>query len=176
MKIPISFILILALIPAAKAQEIYAAKGPGSYVSVGATFSGFDSAYGQQHLGGATVFVDANLYRRFGVEAEARTLNLHTQESLRQSTYLLGPRFSSHGGLIRPYVALLAGRGTMRFPFDYAQGSYFVVQPGTGLDVQAGHSRVTVRVFDFEYQYWQGFTFGPMHPYGISSGISVRVR
>lgn len=156
------------------AQDIPAAKGPGSAITLGATLSGFHSDYGQRTLDGGTLYLDANLYRRIGVEAEARTLSLHSDDGLRQSTYLVGPRFSGTRRTLRPYTKLLAGRGTFQFPYGYAHGSYFVVAAGTGLDWHLNRS-VTFRVVDFEYQRWPQFTFGQLRPYGISTGLSLRL-
>jgi hypothetical protein len=157
------------------AQAKYAGYGPGSYVSVGVTASGFESDYGQRLLGGASVFLDANIYRRIGVEVEARQSRFHTDEDLRESTYLVGPKISTHGRTWRPYAKLLVGRGEFNFPFDYATGSSVVVAPGAGLDWRVAHSRVMVRIIDFEYQDWPQFTYGAIHPYGASAGVSFRV-
>jgi len=157
------------------AQALYAGEGPGSYISVGATFSAYESDYGQRLLGGGTLFVDANLYRRIGVEAEARMLRFHSDEDLRESTYMIGPKISTHGRNIRPYGKFLFGRSELNFPFNYAQGSYFAMAPGAGLDWRIGRGRILIRVLDFEYEFWPQFTYGALHPYGVSSGISVRV-
>jgi hypothetical protein len=158
-----------------RAQAIYTADGPGTYVSVGVTASGFESDYGKRLLGGASVFIDANLYRRIGVEIEARQSRFHTDEDLRESTYLAGPKISTHGRTWRPYGKLLVGRGEFNFPFNYASGSYFVIAPGAGLDWRVRNSRWMVRLVDFEYQEWPQFSFGSIHPYGASAGISFRV-
>lgn len=167
--------LLLCGVPAAIGQAIYTAHGPGTYVAVGATFSGFDADYGQRKLGGEAIFLDAHLYRRIGVEAEVRQLNLHTNEGVRERTYLVGPKLSALSRRYRPYAKLLAGRGELDFPFGYAHGSYFVVAPAAGIDVRIRQSRVLVRLIDFEYQIWPQFTFGQLHPYGLSTGLSVRV-
>jgi hypothetical protein len=157
------------------AQAKYAGNGPGSYVSIGVTASGFESDYGQRLLGGASVFVDANIYRRIGVEAEARQSRFHSDEDLRESTYLIGPKISSHGRTWRPYGKLLLGRGEFNFPFNYAKGSYFVIAPGAGLDWRVRNSRLVVRLIDIEYQDWPQFSFGAIHPYGASTGLSIRI-
>jgi hypothetical protein len=166
---------IALLPPSAGAQAIYAANGPGSYASLGGTVSMYASDYGQRRLGGATVYVDANVYRRIGVEAEFRTLRLHTDSSMRETTWLVGPKISMRGRSLRTYAQLLVGRGQFNFPFSYAKGSYFVVAPGVGVDWSVPQSRLMVRLIDFEYQDWPQFTFGAMHPYGISAGVSIRL-
>jgi hypothetical protein len=159
----------------ASAQAVPTATGPGSFVSVGLAASGFQQDYGQHYIGGETLFVDANLFRRIGVEAEVRRLNFNTSEDVKENTYLVGPRITAFRRNLRPYIKLLAGRGTFDFPFHYATGSYFVVAPAAGLDWHLGDSRFTVRVADFEYQIWPQFSFGQLHPYGLSTGISIDV-
>ena len=156
-------------------QDVAAAIGPGTYVQVGGSASIFQADYGQRYLGGNTAFIDAHLYRRIGLEAEARFLRLHEDEGAHQTTYLVGPRISIYPRTVRPYVKVLAGRGLFTFPFLYARGSYFVWAPGGGLDYRVRHGRMTIRVVDFEYQFWPQFTFGALHPYGVSSGVAFRV-
>jgi hypothetical protein len=163
----------LAFAPSeARAQATPTAIGPGSYISLGVAASGFQQDYGHRYIGGETLFVDANLYRRVGVEFEARRLNFHTSEDVKENTYLAGVKISTHPRNLRPYVKLLAGRGTLDFPFHYATGSYFVVAPAAGLDWHLGASRFAVRVVDFQYQIWPQFSYGELHPYGLTSGIS----
>ena len=168
--------LLLCLAPMrATAQAEPTAYGPGSFIQVGGTGSLFQADYGQRHLGGESVFVDAHLYRRIGLEAEARSLTINEDEDVHERTYLAGPRFSIFPGKFRPYAKVLIGRGTMYFPYHYAVGSYFVIAPGGGIDWRVGHGRLTVRVFDIEFQQWPSFTYGPLKPYGVSSGIALRI-
>lgn len=161
--------------PEAAAQAVYTATGPGSFISVGVAVSGFQQDYGTHYVGGETVFVDANLYRRIGIEAEVRRLNYRTIEDVKENTYLVGPRYTGLGHNLRPYAKFLIGRGTLDFPYHYAVGTYFVMAPAAGLDWHLGNSRFTVRVADFQYQIWPQFTYGELHPYGITSGISFDV-
>ncbi len=71
-------------------------------------------------------------------------------------------------------MKLLVGNGNFYFPYNYAKGSYFVLAPGAGIDMQVGHSKFILRLIDVEYQDWPQFSFGPMHSYGVSTGISYR--
>ena len=158
-----------------RGQAAYTANGPGSYVSLGATASGYQSDYGHLLLGGTSVFLDVNLYRRIGFEAEVRSSRLHSDDDIRESTYLAGPRVSAFGRTWRPYAKLLVGRGDFNFPSNYAHGSYFVAGPGLGLDWRLRNNRVIVRVVDFEYQDWPKFSYGSIRPYGTSAGFSVRL-
>ncbi len=159
----------------AGAQAAYTATGPGTYASVGVTFSGYQQDYGKHYVGGITLFANANLTRRLGVEAEFRDLAAHTEEDVKERTYLAGVRYAVLPHTWRPYVKLLAGRGELDFPFHYAKGSYFVVAPGAGVDLRIPNSRFILRAVDAEYQLWPQFTFGELHPYGISTGISYQV-
>lgn len=172
--------LVIALAIASGAslygQASPTATGPGSYIAVGATYSYFQFPYGKQSSGGYTIFGDANLTRALGLEAEYRRVDLGTAEQTRFSNLLIGPRyaFTLHHH-ISPYLRLLVGRGTFDFPYTYAQGSYFTIAPGAGVDLQLRESRVSLRLIDFEYQTWPDFTYGAAHPYGVSAGLKFRV-
>ena len=162
---------------AGQAQASYAGTGPGSYISLGVTASGFYSGeYGKIHIAGGAVFLNANLYRKIGVEAEARELNLHSNEGLHETNYLIGPKLSAKGRSFRPYAKFLAGRGDFRFPFGYGYGRYFMIAPGAGIDYRFHQGKIILRAVDFEYQIYPDFTpFGTLHPYGLSSGVSFRI-
>jgi hypothetical protein len=171
-----ALLLLAALLlgaPAIHAQALPTATGPGAYVDVGGTYSDFRSDYGQQTISGASVYVDTNLFWRYGIETEARRI-VYPNFGERQSTLLAGPRWSLRPRTFVPYVKLLAGGGRFDFPYGYGYGTYFVAAPGAGLDLRLGQ-KVRVRLIDFEYQIWPGFTFGSIHPYGVSAGISFEL-
>jgi len=161
------------------AQDRPTVSGPGGYVAVGGGASMFQADYGQRHLGGAMAFTDTNLTWRYGVESELRYLRYNTDEDVTETNYFIGPRVSLDPGFrlgrVRPYAKLLVGAGKMNFPFHYATGTFFTVAPGGGVDVIL-NDRVSVRVIDLEYQSWTSFNFGPMHPYGLSAGLSFRLN
>lgn len=159
----------------AHAQALPAASGPGLFTSVGGSVSAFQVDYGKRVDYGYSFFVDLHSFGRFGLEAEFRTLPYHTDEEVKQTTYLIGPHaYLFKRGAFRPYAKFLVGDAQMRFPFGYANGSYFVMAPGAGLDLHVLPA-VDLRVFDLEYQSWPQFTYGNLHPYGISAGIKIRV-
>jgi hypothetical protein len=175
-----AIVLAIALLAAvaprqAAAQAEPTARGPGSYTQIGVTGSLYETDYGKHLLGGVSGFVDANLYRRTGVEAEARLSRFNQSEGTHNSTYLVGPRVTLLRENLRPYAKLLVGRGVFYFPFGYAKGTYFVVAPGFGVDWRVARGKLTIRLIDVEFQRWPGFTFGEIKPYGISSGIALRV-
>jgi hypothetical protein len=168
-------LLALTICAAAYAQDLPTAKGPGSYLALGGTVSAFNSDYGKTTLAGASGYVDANVYKRVGIEAEARTLRFHSDDGMLQTTYLAGPRLSQDFHSLRVYTKVMAGRGTFEFPYGYARGSYFATAAGAGLDWRLKRSRLIVRIIDFEYQRWPQFTFGDLKPYGFSTGLSLRI-
>ena len=170
-----TLVLLAASTGIARAQAIYTADGPGSYTAVGGTYSLYQSGYGQAHASGASAFIDAHLYRRIGLEVKANWLSLPTDNGTRERTYLVGPKLALKGRTIRPYARILAGRGEFDFPFGYAKGSYLVLAPGGGLDWRVHNSRLILRLIDVEYQVWHSFSYGSLHPYGISTGLSIRV-
>lgn len=159
----------------AAAQAVPTATGPGGRLSLGVAASGFQADFGKRHIGGAAVYVDANLTMHLGIEAEARRLQYHEEAGIRQTTYLAGPRLTLRPHAFSPYAKLLVGIGQFHFPYGYADGRYFVVAPGAGIDYRLRGGGIKLRLIDFEYQDWPQFTFGQLHPYGLSAGISLRL-
>ena len=134
----------------------------------------FRSSYGERTLGGAHLFVDFQPHWRFGVETEARYLSLHSSEGVTERNYLAGPRVLLRSGQWQPYAKFLIGDGHIEMPFRYGHGDFLALVPGVGLDLQV-NDYLSVRAIDVECQLWQAFPFGSMSPYGINSGISVRL-
>ena len=66
--------LVLLAAMGAGAQALPTATGPGSLTTVGLSGSGFASPYGQRTVAGAAAYLDANLYRNYGVELEGAAL------------------------------------------------------------------------------------------------------
>jgi hypothetical protein len=148
-------------------------------IAVGGAFPAYRLNYGDRLLMGASVYIDANYTYHYGIEAEGRWLWLHQRDSVRASTYLIGPRYSFHGiggerKSFRPYVKFEVGVARFRYPYRYASGDYFVVAPGGGVDYRL-NSRVRLRMVDLEYQSWPQFTYGTLSSFGVSSGLRVRL-
>jgi opacity protein-like surface antigen len=158
------------------AQAAPAGIGPGSYTDLGVTGSLFNINYSQRYVEGGSVYLNANLYRKWGAEVQYQTLRYNERGGMRQTTYLAGPRYSfrrNSKGFI-PWADLTAGRGEFDFPYGYAKGVYFVYAPGAGVDFSLTQS-IKLRLVSIQYQKWPQFTFGDLHPYGISAGASVRI-
>jgi hypothetical protein len=160
-------------------QALPTAAGPGAYLAGGVSFSRFQADYGENYLEGITGYVDANLTWRYGIEGEARYLVYHQLAQTNEITYLAGPRISFRPKRLRPYLKFLVGRGIFNYPYGYAQGKYFVMAPGGGVDFEVG--RLNVRLVDVEYQKWPNFggppttyKFGTLSPYGVSFGVSYK--
>ena len=161
----------------AAAQEMPTEVRPGAFIAVGATFSDYQIDYGQNKLGGPAVYVDLHLTTHYGMEGEARWLIYNQAENVHATTWLVGPRATFdprmlHG--LTPYVKLLVGDAHFNFPYNYATGEYFVLAPGAGVDLPIGH-RLSIRLIDVEYQSWPQFSYGTLHPYGASVGLSYRI-
>lgn len=159
----------------AHGQALPTATGPGFFLTAGGGVSGFQVDYGKRVDGGWTAYSELHLHGRPAIVGEVRFLTLRTDEQVTEKTFLVGPqREVFRYGALRPYVKFLVGDAHMRFPFGYANGNYFVMAPGGGLDVKLS-PRVSLRVVDVEYQSWPQFTFGELHPWGVSAGINVRL-
>jgi hypothetical protein len=169
-------LLKLFLIPGLSyGQAIPTATRSGGYIAVGGSIAGYTSPYTAHEVAGYSLFADVNVTRRWGIEGEARRLRFNTDQNMHSATYLVGPRISTTWPKYRPYAKVLVGTGQFNFPFGYAHGSYFTGALGGGLDVNVLHGRAFIRVIDFEYQGWKDFQTGSARPYGLSSGISIRV-
>ncbi|MDR3735054.1 MAG: hypothetical protein P4L10_05880 [Acidobacteriaceae bacterium] len=166
----------LLLCPArAMAQEMPTETKLGASLIAGGGISEYQIDYGKRVLGGVHTYIDFNLASRYGFEAEGRWLFTNQSANVHASTKLIGPRvslFRFHG--IQPYAKLLVGSGHFNFPYNYAVGNYFVMAPGAGMDVEL-HHKIVVRLIDVEYQAWPQFTYGAIHPYGVSVGIAYRI-
>jgi hypothetical protein len=156
------------------AQALLTASGGGSYLAVGGSVTAMQNQYGKRTLLGGVAYSESNITPHVGLEYEGRFLRYNLDEAVTQSSYLAGVRVAILNGSVQPYVKVLGGLGRMTFPFHYATGSYFVIAPGAGLDYHLG-GRWTARLVDVEYQDWTGFTYGNLHPYGISSGLRFRL-
>jgi hypothetical protein len=157
------------------AQVEQSAEKGGPILSAGGTFSGYYVGFGERKMLGPTVFVDFGSRAPLSFEAEARWLDLREVAGVHDSTYLIGPRYSFPAvGGFRPYAKVLLGDGEFTFAYNLAHGSYFVIAPGAGLEYQL-NSRVTLRLVDLEYQYWNQFTYGSLPSYGVSSGLRVHI-
>jgi hypothetical protein len=170
--------LMMVLIPeGSHAQAKPAGIGPGAYTTIGIAGSVYESDYGKLHLVAPTIYVDTHLHRYVGLEAEARFLRHVPQASnyVSMNEFLVGPRYSFKPVNWVPYVKMPVGVAHMRFPYGLATGTYFVMAPGGGLEYWMQNDRVRVRVVDFEYQLWPQFTFGTLHPYGVSAGVSFHI-
>jgi hypothetical protein len=173
----LTLLVLLSLAAGAResrAQAKPAGVGPGGYIAVGVGGSAFQADYGKNYLYGPTVWVDIQPHRVWGIEAEARFLRYHQQQNVRQDTYLIGPKVAFRPIGWVPYVKMPVGLGKMTFPYNYANGSYFVMAPGAGVEYMLG-DKVRIRLLDVEYQVWPQFTFGTLKPYGATAGISFKV-
>ncbi len=154
-----------------------AAVGGEQQFATGAMASAMHINYGKRWLVGTGVYVDANLNVHLGLEGEARWLNHNEDAGTHTTTYLGGLRytFNSPHGRLRPYAKALVGVGEFYFPYQYAKGSYLVIEPGGGIDFRLSH-RIRVRLIDVEYQRWPFFSFGTMTAYGVSAGVRYAFR
>jgi len=172
----------ISVLPASLwAQAAPAIKGGLPPLSVGGFYSNFIPDFTPNRLGGAGIFIDWDIFRKFnlGVEGEARWLRFNQQLGSYEDNYLVGPRYSRHYGKFVPYVKFLMGAGEFEFPNGYGHGGYFAYAPGGGLDYRLTR-KVTIRAIDYEYQFWPsapggGFPTNGLSPNGFSFGASYRV-
>jgi hypothetical protein len=158
----------------ARAQVVASAIAGGFRLSAGGTGSGYYLQYGARKIIGASAFVDADLTRGLGIEAEGRWLEYHQTDDVHVETYSVGLRYHMNFHRFQPYAKGLVGYGDFNFPFNFAQGRYLVATAGGGVDYRLSH-RIHIRVADVEYQDWPQFTYGAMTSMGVSAGLRVGI-
>ena len=172
----------LSLFPAGLlGQAAPAVRGGIPPLTAGGYYSNFYSDYNPVHVGGAGVYVDWELLPKFrlGVEGEARWLRFNQVDGSYEDNYLVGPRYSRRFGKFVPYAKFLLGAGELQFNSNYGHGGYFAMAPGGGLDYRLTR-KVTIRVVDYEYQFWPtalggGLPSNGLNPHGFSFGAGYRI-
>ncbi len=170
-------VVLGSLLPlSACSQALPAGVGPGSKIIAGGGLSWYQQDYGHRRIAGGFSYVDLHPTWRYAIEGEVRMLKLNTAQDVTQSTYLAGIKanLTRRPSRLQPYAKLLAGAGRITLPYNYAHGTFFTYAPGAGVDYS--HGRWIFRVVDVEAQRWTRFPFGTLQPYGISTGISLRLR
>ena len=162
-------------------QAAPAVRGGIPTLTAGGYYSNFYSDYNPVHLGGAGVYVDWNLLARFrlGVEGEARWLRFNQLQGSYEDNYLVGPRYYRRFGKFEPYAKFLMGAGELEFNSNQGHGGYFAYVPGGGLDYRLTR-HLTIRVIDYEYQFWPsalggGYPSNGLNPHGFTFGAGYRI-
>jgi hypothetical protein len=164
----------LGIAGTAHGQVVPAGDAGALLITAGATGSGYFLQYGDRKMLGITGFVDADTRSLFGVEFEGRWVEWNQTALVHTETYSMGPRYHRNYGKFQPYAKALLGFGNFNFTDNLAQGRYFLVTAGGGLDYHLKR-RIYIRAAEFEYQYWPQFTFGAMSTASVSAGLRIRV-
>ena len=171
----LSLLAMVGCAAIATAQATASASASGVSLYVGGGYSNYQADYGNRRLGGYNIFADYDRTPRWGIEVEARVLRFNQEFETHETTFLIGPRYTYRKRRFNAYAKFLIGEGKFHFPYNYAEGNYFVLAPGGGIDIPIGDTRFSIRAADLEYQSWPNFSFGGLNPYGYSGGISVRI-
>lgn len=168
----------------AGAQVAPAAYRPGPSIYAGGTFSAFRPypnagavlpGYPDKTLFGIGAYVDLNAPRWWGIEAEGRWLVFHEFAQVHEETYLIGPRVIVPLGRFKFYGKGLYGQGDFAFPYGAAHELSPVVAFGGGVDYRFSR-KISVRLFDAEYQKWWTFQKQGISPIGGSIGVAYHIR
>ena len=170
------FICVFGWSVASHAQAVPMASRLGS-VQVGAGFSFAVPDYGGTYIKGYTVYGDADLWRRVGIEADVHQINVWTPTDIGEDTYLIGPRFSLiRQGRVNAYAKVLGGIGR----FEYQDGTYQpshtdtfgVFAVGGGIDFRASR-HVNIRAIDIEAQKWPNYGTPKFAAHGLTPFVTT---
>jgi hypothetical protein len=168
----------------------------GPTVWVGASVSMFNPDYGcvdnspfscgEHLLLGVMPHVDTSsfIFRRIGLEGEARLLLFHGQDFMTQYSFMGGPRVR----IFRTKNLLFTGKfliGSAHFDIAaplLGTGSYFAYAPGAAIDYRI--TKYVAARIDYEYQRWPGWACfecgdggrGGLTPNGFSIGVSYAIH
>jgi hypothetical protein len=170
----LSLLLVNAAPALLRAQVAPAALRSPLSLTVGGFASGFEPDYVPNKLAGVGAYADLNVFRRYGLEGEARWQRFHETGGISQDNYLIGPRVRVlHIWRAQPYVKVLGGFSNMDFGGGFT-GRFTTIAYGGGVDLRVTR-RISVRAIDFEYQQWPKFLSSNLYPYGGSVGVSYRI-
>jgi hypothetical protein len=165
-----------AFLPALHAQATYAASRLAS-LQVGVMGSAYTLDYNEGFEEGLAVYGDLDVTRHWGIEGLYRNASIQTPHDIGENHLLAGPRYHLNRGLFEPYAKALVGEGTINFQKGYNATSssqhYFIYALGGGVDLHATR-HINVRLIDFEYQLWPGFSNHGLTPYGFNAGVAYR--
>lgn len=170
------FIFVVVASVAAHAQAAPVATRLGQ-VQLGAGFSFAIPDYGGTYIKGFTVYGDADLWRRLGVEGEMHYISILTPTDIGENTYLVGPRFSLvRQGRVNVYVKALGGAGRFEYQSGYYQhphtDTFGVFAVGGGIEFRAS-PHINIRAIDIEAQKWPGYGTPGYAAHGLSPFVTT---
>jgi hypothetical protein len=128
-----------------------------------------------QPLLGAGAYVDVKLSRWVQIEAEGRWMRFNQFANIYQDNYLIGPRIPlTHFWKATVYGKALGGFSNMNFDSFGDHGRFTDIAVGGGADIKMTN-RLSLRLVDFEYQYWPSWGNSSLSPYGASVGVGYRI-
>lgn len=128
-----------------------------------------------QRLFGVGTYVDVKLTRWVQLEAEGRWQRFHAYGGITQDNYLIGPRLPVYRfWKATVYGKALGGMAKMNFDPGGDNGTFTDVALGGGADVRLS-KRLSIRLADFEYQYWPTWSNSKLSPYGVSVGFGYKI-
>ena len=162
------------------AQVAQAARGNESHLWVGGEYSNYDPDWGIPRLPGVGIYANLGVYRRYGIEGEARFLDFTKPGGLTERSFLGGPFATVYRrGKLSVNLRFVAGAGLVNYTGGIGYGSYFEYAPAGNVEYRFAR-RLKAR-FDYEYQFMPsapGLPGIPDHgltPHGYSGGVSYRI-
>jgi hypothetical protein len=163
-----------------RAQVAPSAVGGERRLWVGGEYSNFNPDWGLVRLPGIGIYADLGLFRRYGLEGEARFLDFTKPGGLTEKSYLIGPYATLYRrGKLTANVKFVAGAGLVNYSGGIGYGSYLEYVPGVNVEYRFAH-KLKAR-FDYEYQLMPsapglpGIPDNGINPNGFSGGVSYRV-
>lgn len=170
------FVFALGLSVASHAQAVPMAKRIGT-VQAGVGFSFAIPDYGETYIKGFTVYGDADLWRRVGLEATMHYISVLTPTDIGEDTYLIGPRFSLiRRDRLNAYVKALGGVGRFHYQSGYYAhphiDTFGAFSIGGGIEFRASE-HINIRAIDIEAQRWPGYGTPGFATHGLTPFVTT---
>ena len=139
-------------------QAIPTASTPGSlFVGVGYVRANPD--YSPAEFEGWSVFVDANLWKNFGLRAMGNHTSGPQRDSISERSYEVGLRGRMQIGPIVPFLDIAGGLGSFTYMISPQNGSYALYAGGGGVDIPI--TRKFLLRGEYDSQRWNRLPAGP---------------
>jgi len=165
----IALLVLLGLAPPLFSQALPTASRSAD-VQVGIGYAVGRPDYGHRTIPGLSVYADIDLRPHLGGEVEFHSIADTSGSQMAERTYELGARYFRSYDAFVPYAKAMLGFGQLHYPQGLTTLDYSIFAGGAGADFKLS-DRIYLRG-EYEYQHWNGFANGGLHPQLVTLAIA----
>jgi hypothetical protein len=174
----LGFLIVASLLPVPLLAQALPTATRDITFQAGGMVSVSSPDYTTAYIKGFTLYGEADIKERFGIEAKFEDLSIITPEDVAESSFLVSGlyRLNLLHHRLHPFGRAGLGIGTVTLAQgDPNQSSnvYGVASVGGGVDVYVSR-RFTLRAIDYDYHLLSNFSNNGLTPYVVSVGGAYR--